>query len=163
MPKLHLNKDLLAGLMFMAWGIAGLWFGRNYAIGTTLRMGPGYMPFLLCAGLVLLGGAIAIKGALSEGERLTRWPFWPLVVITASVVAFAVLIEPAGLIVATVVIVVLGASCGPDFRLIEALVLAAGLAAGAIALFVYGLKLPMAIWPQELWADLAATIRSLVH
>ena len=42
-------------------------------------------------------GGIAIKGALTEGEKLTRWYFRPLLLVCAGVMAFAFLIENAGL------------------------------------------------------------------
>ena len=147
MHRLRLNRDLVAGLMFVAWGAAGLWIASDYPRGTALRMGPGYMPMLLCWGLVILGGIIAIKGLLTAGDSLTAWHLRPLVLVLAAIVAFALLIEPAGLAIATVAIVVIGAAGGLEFRWREALALALGLAAGAVGLFVYGLKLPMLVWP----------------
>jgi len=147
MRRLHLNRDLVAGLMFVVWGVAGLWIASDYPRGTALRMGPGYMPLLLCWGLVILGGVIAIKGLMTTGVSLTAWHLRPLVLVLAAIVAFAVLIEPAGLAIATVAIVLIGAGGGIEFRWREALVLALGLATGAVGLFVYGLKLTMPVWP----------------
>jgi Tripartite tricarboxylate transporter TctB family len=151
MHRLNLNRDLIAGLMFAAWGIAGLWLASEYPRGTALRMGPGYMPVMLCWGLVLLGGAIATKGALRAGAKLAGWHLRPLVLVLAAILAFAVLIEPAGLALATLAIVLIGAAAGLEFRFGEALALALGLAAGAVGLFVYGLKLPMPVWPAALF------------
>jgi hypothetical protein len=145
--KFHANRDLLSGLMFAAWGVAGLWLGRDIPTGSALRMGPGYMPRLLCWGLILLGGIIAIKGMAVPGEKMTRWHLRSVVLLLLSVLAFAALIEPAGLPIAAFVIVLLGAYAGREFRLVEAVLLAFGLAAGAVGLFVYGLRLPMLVWP----------------
>ena len=147
MHRLRLNRDLVAGLMFIAWGAAGLWIASDYPRGTALRMGPGYMPVLLCCGLVLLGGVIAIKGLLTTGVSLTVWHLRPLILVLAAIVTFALLIETAGLAIATIAIVLIGAAGGLEFRWREALALALGLAAGAVGLFVYGLKLPMPLWP----------------
>ncbi len=147
MDRLRLNRDLVAGLMFAAFGVAGWWIASDYPRGTALRMGPGYMPVLLCWGLMLLGGIIAIKGMVTTGAKLTGWQLRPLVFVLTAIVAFALLVEPAGLAIATVAIVLLGAAGGLEFRLGEALALAFGLAAGAVALFVYGLKLSMPVWP----------------
>ena len=145
--RLHVNQDLLAGLMFMALGLAGLWFGRELPSGTPLRMGPGYTPWLLCWGLVILGGIIAIKGAAAGGETLERWHLRALVLIPLAVLAFAVLIGSAGLLLTAFLVVVVGALAGPEFRLIEVLALALGFAAAAVALFVYGLGLNLPVWP----------------
>jgi hypothetical protein len=148
--RLHLNRELIAGLLFVAFGAAGLWFGRDDPRGTALRMGPGYLPFLLSWGLVLLGGVIAVRGVTAAGQKLTAWHLRPFVLVLAAVLAFALLIEPAGLAIATAAIVLVGAAGGPEFRPAEAVALALGLAAGAVALFVYGLKLSMPIWPAAL-------------
>ena len=43
--------------------------------------------------------------------------------------------------------VLLCAAASREFRLREAIVLSIGLAVGAIAVFVYALRLPMAVWP----------------
>jgi hypothetical protein len=150
MRRLNLNRDLLAGLMFAAFGIAGLWIASEYPRGTALRMGPGYMPVMLCWGLVLLGGAIAIRGALKSGAKLTGWQLRPFVLVLVAVLAFALLIEPAGLAIATLAIVFIGAAGGPEFRPVEAVALALGLAAGAVALFAYGLRLSIPLWPAAL-------------
>jgi len=37
MHRLHINRDLVAGLMFAAVGIAGLWIASDYPRGTALR------------------------------------------------------------------------------------------------------------------------------
>ena len=141
------NRDFAAGLMFAAWGVAGLWFGRDLPIGIALRMGPGYVPWLLSWALVLLGSVIAIKGAVFGGEPLTRWNVRPLIFLPLSLLAFAVLIEPAGLPIATLAVVIAGAVAGPEFRLGEVVVLGLCLAVCSVALFIYGLGLPMTVWP----------------
>ena len=147
MHRLHLSRDLMAGLMFAAWGIAGLWVASEYPRGTALRMGPGYMPVMLCWGLVLLGGAIAARGVLKAGVPLTGWHLRPLALVLLAILAFALLIEPAGLALATLAIVLIGAAGGREFKLMEALALALGLAVGAVALFAYGLNLSIPLWP----------------
>jgi hypothetical protein len=146
--RFHINQDFAAGIMFAAWGVAGLWLGRHYPIGTSLRMGPGYMPWMLCWLLILFGAVIAGKGMLTEGEKLTRWNFRPLLLVCAGVMAFALLIENAGLPAAIVATVLIGAYGGQEFRLVEVIFLAIGLAIGAIAIFIWGLGLPMPIFPR---------------
>ncbi len=147
---LSVNRDLVSGLMFAGWGVAGLWVGREYPAGTALEMGPGYMPRLLCWGLILLGAMIAVRGARGEGAPLERWHWRPLIVVSIAILAFAFLLQPAGLVAATLAIVMIGALAGSEFRVLEALILAAGLALGAVAIFIYGLKLPLPVWPAFL-------------
>jgi len=136
--------------MFLAFGVAGLWFGRDDPRGTALRMGPGYMPHLLSWGLVLFGGVIAIKGVMATGNGLSRWHLRPLVLVLIGVAAFALLIETAGLAIAATAIVLIAAAGGAEFRFFEVIALAVGLAAAAVLLFVVGLKLSIPIWPTAL-------------
>ena len=146
--ELRINQDLVAGLMFIAWGAAGLWLGRTYPIGNAVRMGPGYFPVVLSWLLIGFGGLIAVRGALTQGEALTKWYWRPLVMVLLSFVVFAILIDRAGLIAAGLASVVVGTAGGPDFRWREAALLAVGLTASAVALFIYALGLPMTLWPS---------------
>jgi hypothetical protein len=146
--RLHFNQDSVAGLMFLAFGVAGLWFGRNYPVGTSLRMGPGYMPYLLSWLLILFGAGIGLKGALSEGAKLDTWYLRPLSMVLLGTLAFAFTIDRFGLVVATVVSMVVGAYGGREFKFFEALVLALCAAAISVGVFVYGLKLPLDVWPH---------------
>jgi hypothetical protein len=150
MHRLNVNRELIAGLVFAAFGIAGLWIAADYPRGTALRMGPGYVPMMLSWGLVLLGAVIAIRGLLRAGASLTAWHLRPLILVLLAILAFALLIEPAGLAIAAVAIVLLGAAGGREFRPVETVGLALALAAGTVALFVYGLKLSMPVWPTLL-------------
>jgi hypothetical protein len=146
--RFHWNQDSVAGLMFIAWGALGLWLGRDYPVGTSLRMGPGYMPAMLCWLMVLLGAIVALKGTAIAGEPLTRWSFRPLVMVAGAFLVFAFLIESAGLPTATVGTMLFGALGSPEFRVKEQIVLAVAAAAVSVGVFIYGLGLPMDIWPN---------------
>ena len=62
--------------------------------------------------------------------------------------AFAFLIENAGLPAAIITTVIIAALGGQEFRWIEVVLLAIGIAVGAAAIFVYGLGLPMPLLPR---------------
>ena len=63
------RKDVLAGLMFIGIGAFGLWISRNYPIGTSLRMGTGYVPRLLCWILLGIGVCILFSGLRQPTPR----------------------------------------------------------------------------------------------
>src|SRR5713101_1894394 len=65
------RKDVLAGLLFVAVALFGLWLSRDYPIGTTFRMGTGYVPRLLCWILLGLGTVILVTG-LRDGQAERR-------------------------------------------------------------------------------------------
>jgi hypothetical protein len=144
---LRIGQDVATGLLLVALGAAGLYIAYDYPVGTALRMEPGYVPRLLCWGIVGLGAIVGIRGLLAGDTPLERWQWRPLVFVLGGLIAFRYLIEPAGLVTATVVTVLLGALASREFRLTDSLLLAAGLAAAAVALFIYALGLPMRMWP----------------
>ena len=59
-----------------------------------------------------------------------------------SLVLFGLLMEYAGFVPALMVLIVGSAAAGSEFKLVEVLLLAVGLTAFAVALFIYGLGLP---------------------
>ena len=141
------RKDVLGGLLLVAFGVLGLILGASLDMGTPLRMGPGFFPRVLSWLLVVLGGATAAQGAAAaDAETATRIVWRPLVLITTAVVAFELLIDRAGLIAATVAVVVLGAIGGRDARAAEVGALAAIMAICTAVLFVRVLNLPLPLW-----------------
>lgn len=144
----RINQDVAAGLMFLALGAFGLYVARDYAVGTALRMGPGYMPRLLCWALIVFGAGIAVRGIVAGGERLTRWTLRPLIFVLAALVAFGLLIEDAGLLVTAIVASATGAVGARDVRVDDTAMLIACLAIAVVALFIYALGLPMHPWPD---------------
>ena len=148
MDRIKFNQDFVAGMMFIAFGVLGLYLGKAYPMGTSLRMGPGYLPTLLCWILIVLGAIVGGKGIAFGGLPIDRWYFRPLIMINAGMMAFALLIENIGLPGAVIATVVVGALGGLEFRLIEVVVLGIVLALLSIAIFIYGLGLPMPILPR---------------
>ena len=57
----------------MALGALGLWLGWDYAFGTTARMGPGFVPKLLCWLLVGTGAVVAAIGLTAFCVALFIW------------------------------------------------------------------------------------------
>jgi putative tricarboxylic transport membrane protein len=139
---LRRNRDFWAGLMLIGTGATALFIGRNYAFGTALRMGPGYFPSVLGGMLVLFGLYLVASGLRSKEEIEGSWSLRALIVLPLSLVLFGVLMEHAGFVPALMVLIVGSAAAGTDFRLIEALLLAVGLTALSVALFIWGLGLP---------------------
>jgi hypothetical protein len=136
------NRDVWAGAMLIGTGAASVVIARDYAFGTALRMGPGYFPSVLGGLLVLFGLYVMAQGLRSNEKIEGNWSLRALVVLPLSLVLFGILMEYAGFIPALMVLVVGSASAGSEFNLKEALLLAVGLTAFAVALFIYGLGLP---------------------
>ena len=145
---MRLKQDIAAGVIFALSGVAGLWLGNEYEFGSAHNMGPGYLPTLLCWALIGLGAAIAINGVLADGEVIGAWRLRPLVFVLAAVGVFALLIESAGLVLAVVATTVLSVCAGERVRVVETILLAVILAASSVAIFIYGLSLPLSALPS---------------
>jgi Tripartite tricarboxylate transporter TctB family len=145
-----IDKDIWSGLFFMALGGLGLWFGADYAFGTSARMGPGFLPKLLCWLLVGIGLIVLLIGLVRGSGPMDRWEMRPLLFILAAVLVFGGLIETTGLVAATVGLVLVGAASSTDTRWGETIILAAGLAGASVLIFVRGLGLAMKTLPWGL-------------
>ena len=71
-----LNKDFLSGVMFIAFGLVALWFGRHLALGTSVRMGPGYVPHMLADIMMVLGSCIAFVPLFDNASRREKETIW---------------------------------------------------------------------------------------
>ncbi len=115
------TKDFLAGLMFIAFGLTALYFGRHLAVGTAIRMGPGFVPRALSMILLALGGLICVMALVSGSEPVEKPKWKPITLVTIGIVCFALLFERAGMLPALVVLVGISSLGGEEFKLTEVL------------------------------------------
>ena len=140
-------KDLLAGLLFIALGIAAIAIAANYTLGTAARMGPGYFPRILGILLIALGAILALRSARLDGNPLPGWKWRPVLVVLGSVVIFGLIVNRVGVVVSTILLIVMSSAASHEFRPREAVVSGILLAALAVGVFLIGLKLQLPIWP----------------
>jgi hypothetical protein len=146
--RVRSQQDTLAGLLFLALAVGGLWVAQDYPLGTAVRMSAGYVPRLLCMLLALLGAFILASGLTIDGTPIGRVRLRPVLLIPAAVIAFALTIQTLGLVAATLLITLLGSYATPRARLGEILITAAVLALLTVAIFVWGIGLLIPIWPE---------------
>ena len=141
-----LSKDFLSGVMFIVFGLAALWFGRNLQMGTTVRMGPGYVPHMLAYIMMGLGAIIVVMALLtSTGER-TEAPKWkPITMVTIGIVCFALLFERAGLLPALVALILITSLGGEEFKLTEVIANMVVLSIMCIVVFKLGLQMNISV------------------
>ena len=146
------RKDVLAGLMFMAVAVFGLWLSRNYPIGTALRMGTGYVPRLLCWILLVLGRVVLLQGLRDAHRRGDASP--ARVGVAAGPfrhrepVIFGLTLERLGLVVSILLLVGIGAVAARDLRPLETLAAALVLIVLSWGIFILGLGLTIPVWPE---------------
>ena len=136
--------DILAGLIFVAFGLAFAIASLRYELGTPLRMGPGYFPLVLGGILVFLGLLIVGKGLVSSSSdegRLGRVPWRALFLIVAAVLFFGLTVRGLGLVPATAVTALLTALASYRTGILAAVAIAAGLTVLCVLIFVLALQL----------------------
>ncbi|NVO14369.1 MAG: tripartite tricarboxylate transporter TctB family protein [Rhodoplanes sp.] len=147
--RLRSGRDLTAGLVFMAVGGTALWMSSDWPMGTLASMDAGYFPAIVSSLLMLLGAGVAIPALRFDGPPVESFAMRPLLLVTATVVVFAVLLKYAGLVLTIAVMTLLASFAASERRrLLVTLVLGLGLAALCVGLFVFGLGLPIPIWPR---------------
>jgi uncharacterized membrane protein len=137
------NKDLWAGLHYIAIGAAGWWFALDYPFGSALRMGPGYFPIVLSALMILMGTYVLALGLRKEHEKIEgNWSIRALIVLPLATVVFGVLMEEAGFIPAMAALIPISAAAGRDFKWVEVILLTIGLTIACALGFITALGLP---------------------
>jgi hypothetical protein len=121
-----------------------------------------FRPLLLVASIVI-GGATYFADSWFKGAPMAEFAltglalalfiaaFGPraMFVILIAVVIFGYALKPLGLVLAIVLLIVLSALGGHDFRKKEIVILTIGLALFGVLVFVKGLGLPFNLWPGE--------------
>jgi len=120
----------------------------NYQMGSAVRMGPAYFPVLLGGLLAILGLVVLISSVVEDGPPVAKFHFRPLLFIAASSLAFAYLLKPLGLVLASAALVFISAYGGHEFKFKEVAIMSAVLVVFAVLVFVKGLTLPFPICPD---------------
>ena len=145
--RIKSEQDFATGLMFVAVGLAALWVGADYALGTAQRPGTGVLPRILAWCLIATGVLLGIRSAFVEGPRLAGWAWRPAIMITVATIAFALLVDRAGLIITMAVSLTLAALGTPETRWREYFLFLLIMMAIGIVVFVKGLGMPIPLWP----------------
>ena len=143
MPQVRLAlKDLLAGGVFIALGVAFAAGSLAYDIGTPLRMGPGYVPLVLGLVLAGLGVLVIVKGFIAgEGEPIGEVDWRAVILITAALLFFGITVRGLGVVGALFGASLLAALARSQTSIREALVIAVGLTALSVVIFIVALQL----------------------
>ena len=145
--RIRLSTDFLTGLLFLALGGFAIIYGSRYPIGTAARMGPGYYPLLVSSGLMLLGIVLVVRSFFLSSDEVEAIHPRPLFFVLIGTLAFGLLIEHSGFLLAGIIVVFASQLAESDFRLLEVSVLAACLVAFIAGLFRFGLGLPLKLLP----------------
>ncbi|MVW79279.1 tripartite tricarboxylate transporter TctB family protein [Bordetella sp. 02P26C-1] len=142
-------RDLIGGTLIILAGAVGMYHSLTaFQVGTAARMGPGYFP-AITGGLLILCGILIVIPALRRAGPMPTLELRPLIWISLSVLAFALLVLPFGLVPAVIVQSLVASQADSKLSRKGSLLLAVCLAGGAWVIFKGGLGviLPAFAWP----------------
>ncbi|HEY5637225.1 MAG TPA: tripartite tricarboxylate transporter TctB family protein [Burkholderiales bacterium] len=147
---MRLSQPLASAIFFFAFGALVLVTGRSLDMGTTAEMGTGYVPRLLAWGCLVVGALLAARAwweRRAPGEPVA-FALRALVLVTAMVVAFGLLLPWLGLPVTVALTIVTTAVSGERYRWTPLLLIALGMAVLTTLLFSTALDLQIQVWPK---------------
>ena len=147
--RIKAPKNFFAGVIYLVAGATFFLWAQRYNIGTATRMGPGYFPAALGLTLAAFGVAAIVQGFLAQTPNpIGSIKIEPLLLILASVVSFAFLIERTGMVVATFVCVFLACFRRALTNPLEVFLLFAALATFNYLVFAlaFGMNFPIVWW-----------------
>lgn len=141
------KRDFLGGLVLIFFGSGALFMARTYRMGTTFRMGPGYFPIVLASLLIVIGIIVAIKSIRAAEIQMPRIAWRPLIIVSAAVVAFGLIINGAGLLFSIFIMTLVSRIARPGYPWGETFILGAALAVLCAGIFYFGLHVQMSLLP----------------
>ena len=146
--KVRSQKDFYSGLMFIGFGVFTIIESQNYDMGILQRMGPAYFPTALGIILVFLGLAVFGRSFFSGVKTKIKIDLRPIVLVLSGVVAFGLLLNTAGLVIAALALIFLACLGSWEFRLRDTFIMFVVLTIFCTAVFYYGLEVAMPLWPE---------------
>lgn len=147
-----LNSEILAAVIFLAFGILAVAVGWGYGFGTMAALGSGAMPVLVGVGLCALGVAQLLRTQMAArtGQRFAsafaRSELRPLLLVLGAILAFGLLIEPLGLVPALAALVAVSWFAEKGGRRWEVIAVLLVVVALIVAIFHLGLGIPFRLF-----------------
>lgn len=148
--KIKNEQNFWSGLMFFGLGLAFAVLAQNYDMGTAQRMGPAYFPTVLGGLLALIGLAVTVSALGAEKQedaKVEKFHFDAMGWVLGSVVAFALLLRPAGLVLSLLALILISGFGSHDRNFRQLVIMAIGLVVLVLAVFIYALGLTIPVWP----------------
>ncbi|GKY89848.1 tripartite tricarboxylate transporter TctB family protein [Sinisalibacter aestuarii] len=141
---------IYGGLLVAIFGVIFLVGSTGFDMGTPRNMGPGMFPIVLSILTIVVGFAVAVGDLVSGNTPQGPFPWRPLFTVGTVIALFALLIEPAGIAVTTMLAIGLMGFFVSRMKPVETLLLGVGLALFLWVVFVLGLGMPLNFLPEAI-------------
>ena len=160
------RHDLMVGLIFIAFalfflaqtfgvvgvnalfteGLAAAMLDAALPVGTARRMGPGFFPLLLTSLLFGLGTILVVRGVRATPDGAVQpMPWRGMLFILGATLFFGATVRGLGLVPTTAIAVLLASYASQRMTLRLAVTLSIVLTIFVLAVFHYGLGLPLRV------------------
>ncbi|WP_064708855.1 tripartite tricarboxylate transporter TctB family protein [Rhizobium bangladeshense] len=136
------TTNAICGALFIATGAFFALQSLGLDLGTALRMGPGYFPFILACALILLGAIIFIQALRVEGEPVDPFAWRGMLFILPAPVFFGLTVRGLGFAPALFFTAFIACFASRRMNVVYAAILSLLLTIFSVAVFSYGLGLP---------------------
>lgn len=136
------TTNLICGLLFIAIGIFFAYQSFELDLGTALRMGPGYFPFILACALMLFGLVILVQSARVQGEPIGHIAWRGMLFILPAPILFGLTVRGLGFVPALFITALFACFASGRMKPLTAIVLSVALTIFCVLVFSYGLGLP---------------------
>jgi putative tricarboxylic transport membrane protein len=143
--KIRSIKDLFAGLIYIFFGASAILIAREYNMGSVFKMGPAYFPTVLSALLIVVGSISVIRAFILPGTPIGAISIKGLLLVTASIVVFGLVVRGAGLAIALPLLLFISAAASVKIRWQTTLIIALGLTLFCVLVFLKGLGIPLPV------------------
>jgi putative tricarboxylic transport membrane protein len=143
-------REVMAGLMFLAFAVAFGLGSFSYAMGAALNMGPAYFPRIVAVILGALGLAIMFGGLRGGAGSIAGVSIRAVVLLLAAPVVFAVSVRPLGLIPAMAFATAMSAGANRDASILDIVMITVSLTFFGCVLFVWGLGVSTPLFAEGL-------------
>lgn len=149
------QKNIISGAGLAVFGLLfALYAILQLPIGTFSSMGPGMFPMLVgfilvVTGILIMAPAIREASSRQKSDDPGKWDtveVKPLILVLIAMGAFALLIEPFGVIVSTVALVGICALASGKLKLPQIAAVSATLIVSTYVIFIWALKMPLDLW-----------------
>lgn len=142
------SKDVIMGGIL---ALVGLFYAvvvwETLPLGSALNMGPGYFPMVLAVITFCLSIVLIVRALVKpSGEPFGVFPWRAAILITLSILIFALLAERLGVLIATFLSSTVASLAGREVRLGSAVVAGAVVSAACAVLFIWALHVPIPLF-----------------
>lgn len=142
-------RDIIGGAVLVLIGAFAAFHAlTSLRLGTISQVGPALFPAALGGLLVMLGLLILVPAFFRTGE-MPEGDFRSFITILASILAFAIVVRPFGLVPAIIVLTLIASRADRKLGVVGVLALAICLSLAATLIFRVGLGVQLATltWP----------------